>query len=264
MSDAPEYVLARRVLLDALGALAEQREAVVLVGAQAIYLHVGEADLAVPVMTTDGDLAVDPGRLHDAPRLQQAMESAGFVATQPGSWRGHSGVMIDLMVPEAVAARPGRRGADLGVHGTSVARQTRGLEAALVDRELHTIGALDPSDVRSFDVAVASPAALLCAKLHKIAERAGTKRAEDKDALDVLRLLRATDPAAVGERLAALTRDPRCGPVVAEAVEHFRALFATHESTGPTMAARAAFPAEPAEAISRSAAILAARVLRAV
>jgi hypothetical protein len=51
MNPAPEYVLARRVLLDALQALGSQRDAVVLVGAQAIYLHVGEADLAVPVMT---------------------------------------------------------------------------------------------------------------------------------------------------------------------------------------------------------------------
>ncbi len=56
MSLDPEYILARRVLLDALSALGPQREAVVLVGAQAIYLQVGEADLAVPVMTTDGDL----------------------------------------------------------------------------------------------------------------------------------------------------------------------------------------------------------------
>ena len=41
------YVLARRVLLDALEALDDQRDAVILVGAQAIYLHTGDADLAV-------------------------------------------------------------------------------------------------------------------------------------------------------------------------------------------------------------------------
>ena len=34
----PIYVLARRALLDALEALGDQRRAVVLVGAQAIYL----------------------------------------------------------------------------------------------------------------------------------------------------------------------------------------------------------------------------------
>jgi hypothetical protein len=49
------YVLARRVLLDALDALGIHRDAIVLVGAQAIYLRCGEADLAVtptPSMAT--------------------------------------------------------------------------------------------------------------------------------------------------------------------------------------------------------------------
>ena len=54
------YTVARTVLLDALEALGEHREALVLVGAQAIYLRVGEADLAVASYTTDGDLAIDP------------------------------------------------------------------------------------------------------------------------------------------------------------------------------------------------------------
>jgi hypothetical protein len=43
----PEYVKARRVLLDALAALAPHSEAVVLVGAQAIYLQTGGGELAV-------------------------------------------------------------------------------------------------------------------------------------------------------------------------------------------------------------------------
>jgi hypothetical protein len=54
------YVIARRVLLDALDALGTHRAAVILVGAQAIYLRVGETDLAVAPFTTDGDLAIDP------------------------------------------------------------------------------------------------------------------------------------------------------------------------------------------------------------
>ena len=41
------YVRARRVLLDALEALHDQRNALILVGAQAIYLHAGDADLAI-------------------------------------------------------------------------------------------------------------------------------------------------------------------------------------------------------------------------
>jgi hypothetical protein len=43
-----QYVVARSVLLDALEALGKQREAVVVVGAQAIYLHTGHIELAVP------------------------------------------------------------------------------------------------------------------------------------------------------------------------------------------------------------------------
>ncbi len=42
MNEAAEYVLARRVLLDAFAALGSQRDAVVLVGARAIYLQVGD------------------------------------------------------------------------------------------------------------------------------------------------------------------------------------------------------------------------------
>jgi predicted nucleotidyltransferase len=78
----PEYVAARRVLLDALDALGAHRKSVVLVGAQAIDLHVGEGDLAVSPYTTDGDLAIDPRALDDEPALAATLESAGFALTQ--------------------------------------------------------------------------------------------------------------------------------------------------------------------------------------
>ncbi len=39
------YVIARRVLLDAVEALGDHRHATVLVGAQAVYLHTTDADL---------------------------------------------------------------------------------------------------------------------------------------------------------------------------------------------------------------------------
>lgn len=47
--------LARRGLLDALEAHEKHRDALVLVGAQAIYFHTGEADVALAAYTTDGD-----------------------------------------------------------------------------------------------------------------------------------------------------------------------------------------------------------------
>jgi hypothetical protein len=42
----PQVVSARRALLDALDALGPHRDAVILVGAQAIYLHTGSAEVA--------------------------------------------------------------------------------------------------------------------------------------------------------------------------------------------------------------------------
>lgn len=82
MSASPEphplYVAARKVLLDALLALAAHSGAVILRGAQAVYLHAGEADLAVAPYTADGDLTLDPSLLHDAPLLEVAMRRANF------------------------------------------------------------------------------------------------------------------------------------------------------------------------------------------
>jgi hypothetical protein len=97
----PEYVEARRVLLDALDALGDHRRAVVLVGAQAIYLRVGQGDLRVAPFTSDGDLALNPSVLGDEPILAEALAAAGFaLAVNPGTWaRDH--VQIDLMVPAA-------------------------------------------------------------------------------------------------------------------------------------------------------------------
>ncbi len=206
----PEYVLARRALLDALQALGEQRSAVVLVGAQAIYLHTGDADLAVAPYTTDGDVAIDPSRLRNDPKLG----GAGFSADtrQVGTWimsRPLEGraveVKIDLMVPEAVGG-PGRRGARLGPHGNRAARKARGLEATLVDHQQRTIEALENEDERAFEVAVAGPASLLVAKLHKIAERIDTTgRREDKDALDILRLLQAVTTEVIAASMISAT-----------------------------------------------------------
>ena len=65
---APEYVAARRVLLDALEAL-DHLPSLILVGAQAVYHHTGDADLNVPLMTTDADLAIDTHGLADVPEI---------------------------------------------------------------------------------------------------------------------------------------------------------------------------------------------------
>lgn len=61
---APEYVAARKVLLDVLEALGSQREAVIVVGAQAIYMRSGDGDITgYAPYTTDADLALAPSRI---------------------------------------------------------------------------------------------------------------------------------------------------------------------------------------------------------
>lgn len=178
----PEYVLARTALLEVLEALGNQRPAVILVGAQAIYLHTGAADLAVAEFTTDGDIASDPSALQPEPKLEEALERAGFTSHpgKVGRWQ----------------AMP--------------------------------IAALNPVDHRSFDIHVAGPTALLVAKLHKIGERADARgRAVDKDALDVLRLLRAVPTERFTTGVHRLLADPVSSTVSEAAIDLLRNLFSS-------------------------------------
>jgi hypothetical protein len=258
----PEYVEARRVLLDALEALGPHRKAVVLVGAQAIYLRVGEGNLQVAPFTSDGDLALNPNDLADEPLLAEALLSAGFsLAVKPGTWARHA-VQIDLMVPSAIGG-PGRRSAQLGPHGAEVARKAKGLEAALFDVDLLSLAALDPADARTITVAVAGLSALLVAKLHKLAEREGTPaRGSAKDGLDVLRILQGAELAELGATLVRLEAHPNAGAVTSEARPLLRRLFATPSGHGTDMAVRASLGLEEPATIRSACAALATELLR--
>jgi hypothetical protein len=270
----PRYVLARAVLLDALAALGDQRNAVIVVGAQAVYLHAGAIDLAVPEFTIDADITLDPSLLRDVPEIEAAMLGARFVrSTRVGVWiafRNVDGVPanveVDLMVPEAVGG-PGRRAARLPGHAKEVARKTRGLEAALVDKMVVPIRALEPTDPRAFDVAIAGPAALLIAKAHKIAERVAERehrRLEDKDALDVLRLLQATETAALAATVHELLDVDVARDVTREALDILREQFTDARAAGPQMAARAAGTLMAPDVIAASCAALASDLLHAI
>src|SRR5438552_18464820 len=103
MENTDLYVLARRALLDALEALGPQRKAAILCGAQAIYLHTGEADFAVAPFTMDADLLFAPDQLLSDPALQIAMEAAGFQSSdQPGIWFSRDRIEVDLLVPDVL------------------------------------------------------------------------------------------------------------------------------------------------------------------
>ncbi len=260
------YVAARRVLLDALTALAPHGDAVILAGAQAIYLHTGAADLAVAPYTTDGDLVLNPLLLGDAPELEAGMSAAGFHLQQqpgghvePGIWLARASaageeilVPVDLIVPEGAASGAGRRAARLGGHGAHAARRAVGLEATLLDNSTMTIAALYPSDERSLDARVAGPAALLVAKAHKLHDRIANGRAarlDDKDASDVVRLMQSTRPDEISATLSALAQDAVAGPPTTEALEYIEALFGRRGRPGIEMASRALRTAIPEDRV---------------
>jgi len=243
--DADLLVAARSALLDALAVLAAHREALVLIGAQAIYLHTDAAAVALAETTKDSDLAVDPRELHDAPLLDDAMQEAGFRLDtnhpQPGSWISPTGIPVDLMVPTALAGDRGRRGARIPPHSIHATRRTNGLEAAVVDHAPMTIAALDPTDPRQATINVAGPAALLISKLHKLGERSNDPgRLLDKDAHDIYRLLVVADLRQLVARLSALADDDLAGDAARTAITYFQNLFAsTGGRLGATMAGRA-------------------------
>ena len=78
VGDAPriEYVEARRVLLDVLGALSDHLNAVVLVGAQAVCLRTAGRIESYQPFTTDADIVVDTTLLGLIPPLGRSMEAA--------------------------------------------------------------------------------------------------------------------------------------------------------------------------------------------
>lgn len=245
LGDAEVLVAARSALLDALDALEAHRDALVLIGAQAIYLHTGAVRTALAEVTKDSDLAIDPRVLSDAPLLDAAMAKAGFHRDlqhpQPGSWLTPIGIPVDLMVPEALAGPRTGRGARIPPHDRHATRRTAGLEAAVIEHAPMLITALDPSDNRSATIAVAGPAALLVSKLHKLGERQhNPKRLVDKDAHDAYRLLVATETGNMAARLHVLGEDQLAGDATHLAIRFLDQLFASGgDRLGALMAGRA-------------------------
>jgi hypothetical protein len=262
------YVRARKILLDALVGLAEHLNAVILVGAQAIYLHVGEGDLAIAPYTTDGDIALNPAALAGDPKIDALMRRAGFTPdpdrSHVGTWLAPGGVPVDLLVPEAVAGR-GSRSADLGPQGNRIARRAKGLEAALVDNVTMTMTALDPADGRRISVAVAGPTALLIAKLHKLYERQKSpSRLDNKDALDIYRLLQAIPTETFADTIPVLLSDERARDVTHLGLSYLRELFGAPDAPGSRMAGLGVESLDDPERIAASCAFLTEDLLAAI
>ena len=261
-------ISAREGLLGAVEALGAHGEAVILVGAQAIYVHTGEAGagFAVSPFTYDADIALDPALLGSDPTIIDAMAGAGFNLTgQPGLYRRESGAQVDLLVPAAVG-RPGRRGARLDVHGNRAAMKVHGLEGALVSHMPREIVSLAPSSSRSCVMEVAGPAALLVAKVHKISERVDdpARRATvDKDAFDIYRILLAVDTSELAAEVRLLQASAVSSEVTSEAMTKFHELFGTRSGPGTELVVQHVLGLEDPDYIAASSEALSQDLLDA-
>jgi hypothetical protein len=208
------------------------------------------------------------------PPLEKALEEAGFAPkteSSVGVWVSRRvtsqqvaiDVGVDLLVPASVSPGRGRRAARLPGHETRAARLVRGLDGALVDADLMTLGELD-AGTRAFDVRVAGPSALLVAKLHKISEREGTGRQSDKDALDVLRLLRGTETDELAGRYERLLADDRSEEAASTGRQLLETQFARGSGIGIAMAIRSAGVLADADEIAASCEALASDLLAAL
>ncbi|MGI9003872.1 MAG: hypothetical protein ACR2GH_19860 [Pseudonocardia sp.] len=264
--DADLFVAARGALLDALEALDAHRHSVIVIGAQAIYLHTGAAAVGLAEATKDSDLALDTRTLLDEPLLERAMTDAGFrrdlPSPQPGSWLNLADIPVDLMVPEMLAGGSGRRGARIPPHSKHATRRAAGLEAALIDNAPMLVTALAVGDDRTYTANVAGPAALLVAKLHKLGERQATPgRLIDKDAHDLFRLLVAIPTEDLAAALHRLRDDELAGSATGHALIYLNELFAGSDAIGARMAGRAEEGVGDPTTVAASAALLAQDLL---
>jgi hypothetical protein len=267
-------VLTRKVLLDALEALADHRDSVIVVGAQAVYLHTGNASVAIAEATKDSDLAVDPRSLGADPLIQEAMEAGGFLpdphSGQPGAWISPEHIPVDLMVPRKVDGtnRLDARAVKIPPHDRRAMRSTSGLEGALVDNQEMDIHALDPDDKRLLRAKVAGPAALVVAKLHKIHDRTSDtmRQLDNKDAHDVYRLFLSMDVEHTATSLRQLIASDIAGNASALAMRYLEQLFAAGpDARGCQMVAVAEGEVgEAAEIVAQRCAFLAQDLVDAV
>ena len=260
----------RETLLDAVEALRPHIDAVILVGAQAIYMHTAseDASFALPPFTYDADIVLDPNVLGCSPLIVDAMSRAGFrLGDQPGLYGRGTGPRVDLLVPAAVGG-PGRRAARLRGHGTRAAMKVHGLEGALVSHSRMRIDSLRRDSDRSSILKVARPAALLVAKMHKIGERledSDVRRRDPiaKDAFDVYRLLRAVDTPAMAAEFRLLRTHEVSSHVTTVALSMFQDLFSTQSGTGTGLVVQSVRGLEDPDFITESSVALSRDLLEA-
>lgn len=266
---AQEYIKAREVLIEALEALGSHREAIILVGAQAIYMQVGEGDFGVPPYTTDADIVFDPELVKTDPKLDHILKAAGFMldrseANAVGSWTKDN-VAVDLMIPASMGG-PGRRSARIKGQARNIIRKTHGLEACLVDNDFMEVQSFSDKSKPTISIKISGPAGLLVAKLLKIEERMTQEssgqsgRVNNKDSLDIFRLLHY-EPVSLKNRLNNVIHDPKSARPAQQALDYLIKVFEHPDSIGCMMAADAARGYANPDEVRMRASILTKRLI---
>ena len=255
---------AKSALFDAMRALGPHRDSVILVGAQAVYQHTGMMNLAVAEFTRDSDLVLDVSILADAPEISGLLRDAGFyqaIGANPGAWLNRKGIPVDLMTPFTLTGG-GSRTADISPHMKETARRTPGLEAAIVDNKVMDIQSLEV-EAPALSMRVAGPSALMIAKAFKINDRKNsTSRLLDKDALDIYRLLVATEARDLIPVFVILLSDPITKATALAGVKFLSEIFILGEKPiGGVMVARALESIQDASVVSNAVRILMSEIL---
>ena len=126
------------------------------------------------------------------------------------------------------------------------------------------LAALDPGDLRRLPVKVAGPAALLVAKLHKLAERLNDPRQQrPKDALDIYRLLTAVPTDDLVKALLRLHETDLSAATSVEAMTYLDRQFSTASASGSSMAASIVGPGDDPDTVAASCAALTQDLLAA-
>lgn len=232
-----EIITSRRALIDVITGLADQREALTVLGGHAVI----EVTQGVPALppddtTRDGDLGVIPQLLSDDPNLSARMAELGYEAARPerpGVWSPvsqrdrdiHDRDSVDLIAPMSLArgdltTNRNIRAARVGAHGRHAVSATSGTELSVLNRQWRKLRSFD--DGPTVDAYVAGPSALLCAKAYKIHDRLdptelrrNADRLRPKDFADLYRLLLVITPEEAAGVFAQGIADPKISDAVA-------------------------------------------------
>lgn len=221
---------ARKALLDTLEALEMHLEALVLVGAQAVYLHTQDFISEVAPATVDADFALDVTKLESSPDIELVLLKSNFAYSEtgnPGQWVTPEGIPVDIMVPRKTSGRIGKgRSPRLEGHSNKSVRITQGLEGCVVSYQEMIVTSLSPQDTRSFQIKVANGASIIIAKCFKIAEHLEQERKiESKDSFDVYRLLSHLPIQQLVNEFNELLTNDISREVTLQGLDYFKRLF---------------------------------------